>query len=70
MNEQKTILIVEDDEVDEIVELGSLDPEAIVTPSAYVDRVIVRPKDIKVDDKPISQEALDSNARMKARGSS
>ena len=57
-------------EVDEIVELGSLDPEAIVTPSAYVDRVIVRPKDIKVDDKPISQEALDSNARMKARGSS
>ncbi len=57
-------------EVDEIVELGSLDPEAVITPSAYVDRVIVRPKDIKVDDKPISQEALDSNARMKARGSS
>jgi 3-oxoadipate CoA-transferase alpha subunit len=57
-------------EVDEIVELGELDPEAIITPSAYVDRVIVRPKDIKVDDKPISQEALDSNARMKARGSS
>jgi 3-oxoadipate CoA-transferase alpha subunit len=57
-------------EVDEIVELGALDPEAIITPSAYVDRVVVRPKDIKVDDKPISQEALDSNARMKARGSS
>jgi 3-oxoadipate CoA-transferase alpha subunit len=57
-------------EVDEIVELGELDPEAIVTPSAYVDRVIVRPKDVKADDKPISQEALDSHARMKARGSS
>ncbi len=57
-------------EVDEIAELGELDPEAIITPSVYVDRVIVRPKDIKVDDKPISQEALDSNARMKARGSS
>jgi len=57
-------------EVDEIVELGELDPESIITPGIYVDRVIVRPKDIKVDDKPISQEALDSNARMKARGSS
>ncbi len=57
-------------EVDEIVELGELDPESIITPGIYIDRVIVRPKDIKVDDKPISQEALDSNARMKARGSS
>jgi 3-oxoadipate CoA-transferase alpha subunit len=57
-------------EVDEIVELGGLDPEVIVTPGIYVDRVVVRPKEIKVDDKPISQEALESNRRMKERGSS
>lgn len=30
-------------EVDEIVELGELDPEAIVTPNIYVDRVVARP---------------------------
>jgi 3-oxoadipate CoA-transferase alpha subunit len=29
-------------EVDEIVELGELDPEVIVTPGLYVDRVVVR----------------------------
>ena len=32
-------------EVDEVVELGELDPEAIVTPNIYVDRVIARPMD-------------------------
>ena len=57
-------------EVDEIVELGELDPEVIVTPGIYVDRVVVRPKEIKVDDKPISQEALESNRKMRERGSS
>ncbi len=57
-------------EVDEIVELGELDPEAIVTPGIYVDRVIVRPKDVKMDDSPISKEAVESMARTKARGSS
>ncbi len=57
-------------EVDEIAELGDLDPETIVTPGIYVDRVIARPKEIVVDDKPISKEALESHARMKARGSS
>jgi len=31
--------------------------------------VIARPKDVKVDDRPISQEALDSQAKTKARGS-
>ena len=31
-------------EVDEIVELGELDPEAIATPGIYVDRVVARPK--------------------------
>lgn len=30
-------------EVDEIVELGELDPECIVTPAPYVQRVVVRP---------------------------
>jgi 3-oxoacid CoA-transferase A subunit len=34
-----TVTIVE---VDEIVELGELDPEAIVTPAIYVDRVVKR----------------------------
>ncbi|MBN2099349.1 MAG: 3-oxoacid CoA-transferase subunit A [Dehalococcoidia bacterium] len=56
-------------EVDELVELGQLDPEVIVTPGIYVDRVIARPKDVKVDDKPISQEALESQKRYKERGS-
>lgn len=31
-------------EVDEVVELGELDPESIVTPGVYVQRVVVRPK--------------------------
>ncbi len=30
-------------EVDEVVELGDLDPESVVTPGAYVERVVVRP---------------------------
>ena len=36
-------------EVDEVVELGELDPECIVTPAPYVQRVVVRP-----DAKPTS----------------
>ena len=28
-------------EVDEMVELGAMDPEAVVTPSIFVDRVVV-----------------------------
>jgi 3-oxoadipate CoA-transferase alpha subunit len=31
-------------EVDEIVDLGKLDPEVIVTPGVYVDRVVARPE--------------------------
>ena len=31
-------------EVDEIVDLGDLDPELIVTPGIYVDRVVARPE--------------------------
>ncbi|MEE9518529.1 MAG: CoA-transferase, partial [Candidatus Adiutricales bacterium] len=30
-------------EVDEIVEPGELDPEAVVTPAAYVDRIVKIP---------------------------
>jgi 3-oxoacid CoA-transferase subunit A len=30
-------------EVDEVVELGELDPDCVVTPGLYVDRVVVRP---------------------------
>ena len=32
-------------EVDEVVELGELDPETIVTPGVYVQRVVVRPSE-------------------------
>jgi len=32
-------------EVDEIVPVGELDPEAIVTPGIYVERVVVRPEE-------------------------
>ena len=32
-------------EVDEIVDLGALDPECVVTPGVYVDRVVARPND-------------------------
>jgi len=31
-------------EVDEIVETGSLDPEAIVTPAIYIDRIVIGEK--------------------------
>jgi acyl CoA:acetate/3-ketoacid CoA transferase alpha subunit len=32
-------------EVDEVVEVGELDPESIITPAVYVDRVAVRPQE-------------------------
>ncbi len=38
-------------EVDEVVELGELDPECIVTPGVYVDRVVARPKDLSNQGK-------------------
>lgn len=34
-------------EVDEIVEPGELDPELVVTPGIYVDRIVARPKEPK-----------------------
>ena len=32
-------------EVDEVVELGELNPERVVTPGIWVDRIVVRPKE-------------------------
>jgi 3-oxoacid CoA-transferase A subunit len=40
-------------EVDEVVELGELDAECIVTPGVYVQRVVVRPKEPKPWDEPL-----------------
>jgi len=40
-------------EVDEVVELGELDPEAIVTPGVYVQRVVVRPKEPRPWNEPM-----------------
>jgi len=40
-------------EVDEVVELGELDPECVVTPGVYVDRVVVRPEEPRPWDEPL-----------------
>ena len=40
-------------EVDEVVELGELDPEFVVTPGVYVDRVVVRPEEPRPWDEPL-----------------
>jgi 3-oxoacid CoA-transferase A subunit len=40
-------------EVDEVVELGELDPEAIVTPGVYVQRVVVRPSEPRPWNEPM-----------------
>lgn len=40
-------------EVEELVELGELEPEAIVTPGVYVQRVVVRPREPEPWDKPM-----------------
>jgi len=57
-------------EVDEIVELGELDPEVIVTPSLYVDRVVARPQEVEEEgEAEISAEARESHRRYLERGS-
>jgi 3-oxoadipate CoA-transferase alpha subunit len=57
-------------EVDEIVELGELDPEVIVTPGIYVDRVVARPATVEEEDEAeISAEARESYERFLKRGS-
>ena len=56
-------------EVDEIVELGELDPEVIVTPGIYVDRVVERPREVKQVAVERSAEAKESYERfMKRKG--
>jgi len=56
-------------EVDEIVELGELDPEVIVTPGIYVDRVVERPRDVKEEAVERSAEAKESYEKfMKRKG--
>ena len=39
-------------EVDEVVELGGIDPECVVTPGLYVDRVVVRPDSPRALEEP------------------
>jgi len=57
-------------EVDEIVELGELDPEVIVTPGLYVDRVVARPVAVEEEgEAEISAEARESHDRFLKRGS-
>jgi len=57
-------------EVDEIVELGELDPEVIVTPGLYVDRVVARPAAVEEEgEEEISAEARESHERFLKRGS-
>lgn len=46
-------------EVDEIVELGELDSEAIVTPGVYIDKVVKRPRDA-AKSKPEDEKEIDS----------
>ena len=54
-------------EVDEIVELGELDPEAIVTPGVYVDRVVARPKEAPVPEGEITDtQAEESKKKYEA----
>jgi len=54
-------------EVDKIVELGELDPEAIVTPGIYVDRVVARPEIARAEEVAITDEqALETRRRFQA----
>jgi 3-oxoadipate CoA-transferase alpha subunit len=50
-------------EVDEIVDLGDLDPECIVTPGIYVDRVVARPKPPSDQGEITDEQALASRQR-------
>jgi 3-oxoadipate CoA-transferase alpha subunit len=57
-------------EVDEIVELGELDAESIVTPGLYVDRVVARPATVEEEgEAEVSAEARESYERFLKRGS-
>ena len=55
-------------EVDEIVELGELDADAIHTPGIYVDRVVVRPEVYEEDDNgEVPDEVLESHRKFMER---
>jgi 3-oxoacid CoA-transferase subunit A len=54
-------------EVEEIVELGELDADAIHTPGIYVDRVVVRPQVIEEEEVEIDAEAKESYEKFKER---
>jgi len=60
-------------EVDEVVELGELDAEAIITPGVYVDRVVERPKDLgklkAEEEKELDAAAVESHKRFLERKS-
>jgi len=54
-------------EVDEIVELGDLNPEAIITPGVYVDRVVARPKEAPVQVSEVTDtQAEESKKKYEA----
>ena len=54
-------------EVDEIVELGALDPETIVTPGIYVDRVVARPREApKTEGEITDAQAKESRKKYEA----
>ncbi len=55
-------------EVDEIVELGELDPDVIHTPGVYVDRLVVRPKVDENEEVEIDEGARESYEKYKKRG--
>jgi 3-oxoadipate CoA-transferase alpha subunit len=51
-------------EVDEVLELGDLDPEEIVTPGIYVDRVVPRPKLAPEFKEVTDEQAIRSTKRF------
>lgn len=53
-------------EVDEVVEVGALDPEHVHTPALYVKRIVVRPK----DETPILAETYERRKRERLQSPS
>lgn len=51
-------------EVDEVVEVGGIDPDHVHTPALYVKRIVVRPK----DDSPILAETYEARKRERLGG--
>jgi 3-oxoadipate CoA-transferase alpha subunit len=53
-------------EVDEIVEAGELDPETVITPGVYVQRVVQRPKVADDSSEITDEQALESLQKFQA----